>query len=81
MTAAVVYGRPGCMQCKYTVRELDRLGVDHIYVDIDQDVEAAKACAAAKLEHGITALPVVVTAGGVHGGFKPDLLRGLAVTA
>lgn len=69
----VVYGRSECVQCRYTVRELVRLGVEHVYVDIDSDVEALDAVAAT----GIRVLPVVVTAGGVFGGFKPDLLRGL----
>lgn len=72
--SAVVYGRPGCVQCRYTIRELERLAVEHIYVDISHDVEAAEAVAAT----GLTTLPVVVTEHEVWGGFKLDKLRGLA---
>lgn len=70
----VVYGRPNCIQCRYTTRELDNLGIGYIYVDIDADPDAREAVE----ETGITTLPVVVTADGVFGGFKPDRLRALA---
>ncbi|TDH45423.1 NrdH-redoxin [Mycobacterium eburneum] len=72
--SAVVYGRPGCVQCRYTTKELDRLAVPYIYVDISTDTEAAEAVAAT----GHTTLPVVVTEGETWAGFKPDKLRGLA---
>lgn len=73
MADVVVYGRSDCIQCGYTTKELDKLGIEYVYVDIDEDGEAREAVA----ETGISSLPVVVAAQQVWGGFSPDKIRSL----
>lgn len=74
----VVYTRPNCIQCRYTTRELDRLALEYVKVNVDEDDEARDAVVAYGRESGTTQLPVVVTGAGTWTGFSPDKLRALA---
>lgn len=60
-----VYGRPDCVQCKFTVKELDKKGISHEYLDI-------KECPDTK---GLQQLPIVIAGNTFWGGFKPDKIR------
>lgn len=73
MSDVVVYGRENCIQCRYTTREMDRIGLDYIKVDIDKDEEARVAVEA----YGPKTLPVVVSGQGTWFGFSPDKIRAL----
>lgn len=66
-----VYGKPGCVQCKYTTRELDKLNVPYRYLDIEQNEAAHQEVK----NLGFSSLPVVVTNSEKWAGFSPDRLR------
>lgn len=68
-----VYGKQGCVQCKYTLKELDKLHVSYEYVDISVNPVAGEQVK----DMGFTALPVVVTAEDKWSGFKIDRLRSI----
>lgn len=67
----IVYGKPGCHQCKFTVEKLSAQGAPFEYKDVTQDPEALAAVHALNYQ----SLPVVVTATGEHwSGLRPDRL-------
>lgn len=70
-----VYGKPGCMQCKFTVKELARLDIPHEYIDITVNPMAEETVK----EMGFTSLPVVVTNNDKWSGFKVDKIRSLTI--
>lgn len=70
-----VYGKVGCVQCKYTAKLLDEHGVPYTYHDTDEEPDAAEVVAATQRFQ----LPYVTTADDSWHGFRPDKLRGLAV--
>jgi len=80
-TAATVYGRPGCVQCQYTTRLMDKEGIPYSYVDVDQDTTAHAEVKDVQQKHGLSMnLPVVVpntTPSSPWAGFSPDKTRGL----
>lgn len=70
-----VYTLPSCVQCDRTKKLLERDGIEYRSVDLSED--AAKA--AAFKEAGFLQAPIVELADGtVWGGFRPDLIKGLA---
>ena len=71
--SATVYGRPGCVQCRFTVKELERLHVPYNYIDIEANEVANEQVK----NMGFTSLPVVVTNSARWSGFSPDKLRGI----
>ena len=78
MTNVTVYSQPGCMPCKMTLRQLDKLGVDYKAVDITTDDEAAARLQAG----GWRTTPVVsVSCGGdivaVWSGFRWEAIKAL----
>lgn len=66
-----VYGKPGCVQCKYTTKELDKLDVPYRYIDIEENQGAHQEVKGM----GFTSLPVVVTNSEQWAGFSPDRIR------
>lgn len=71
-----VYGRPGCVQCEYTVKALTKNDVPHIYLDINENQVANEEVK--NLATG-TALPLVVAPNGEQWqGFSPDKIKRLA---
>lgn len=80
MIVVTVYTQPHCVQCTYTKKRLDNLGITYAEEPIDDDVRAAA------IELDITTAPIVcVSVDGVEsywGGYKPDridaLVRGAA---
>lgn len=74
-----VYGRPGCVQCQYTTRLLDKEGIPYQYVDVDQNPTAATELKAVVESHKLSAsLPLVTHQGSSPWtGFSPDKIRGI----
>ncbi|MFC5042232.1 glutaredoxin domain-containing protein [Ornithinimicrobium kibberense] len=63
------------MQCTATYRALDKLGLDYTVVRIDEDEEALTAIMAM----GHMQAPVVMAGAQHWSGFRPDLIKALAV--
>ncbi|GGK76685.1 NrdH-redoxin [Ornithinimicrobium pekingense] len=63
------------MQCTATYRALDKLGLDYTVVRIDEDEEALTAIMAM----GYMQAPVVMAGAQHWSGFRPDLIKALAV--
>ena len=73
MATTTVYTKPGCPQCRATVRALRRAGLPYRLVDLTQDADARDYV----LSLGYLAAPVV-QAGAEHWcGFRPDRITGL----
>lgn len=67
----VLYSKPGCVQCKATVRKLDSKGVDYDYVDITESDDAV----ARIKDLNYLGLPVVYVSPEVHwSGHQPTLI-------
>lgn len=70
----IVYGAPGCVQCRYTTKLLEKEQIPFKYVDVSQDDEAARRIGGGQ---GKLQLPVVEARGDRWNGFSPDKLRSL----
>lgn len=66
-----VYGRPGCVQCKYTVKEFENINVPIDYIDISVNEVAAEHIKSL----GFSTLPVVDTGTENWAGLKVDRIR------
>lgn len=75
MADLTIYGRVGCVQCKATAREAEKLGLSFIYVDLDHDI----ASAARLVNAGYRSLPVVECGEDIWTGFMPERLKQLVV--
>lgn len=62
-SAITVFGADWCRDCRRTKAQLDDLGVDYTYVDLEAEPEAAKV---AKDLSGRTNIPVVVYPDATH---------------
>lgn len=80
-----VYGKPECVQCEHTCKQLDiAVRKGHIpgytYLDVTTDDAANRAAK----ETGFTSLPIVVVSNSrrheAWSGFKIDRIRGLRHT-
>lgn len=68
-----VYGKPGCVQCKFTNDLLDKEGQERQYHDITVEADAeAIVRGSGRLE-----LPFVVADDQQWHGFRPDKIRSL----
>ena len=70
-----VFSKECCVQCTATYRALDKLGLDYTVVRIDEDEEALTAIMAM----GYMQAPVVMAGAQHWSGFRPDLIKALAV--
>lgn len=70
-----VFGKPGCQQCRASVKVLKSHGAEFEYVDVSKDTAAAVEVA----RLGYTSVPVVVTDDEHWFGFRPGKLRQAAV--
>lgn len=68
-----VYGKPGCIQCKYTSKELDKNHIPHEYHDITLN----KADMKIVQKSGRLELPFVVAGEDEWHGFRIDKIRAL----
>jgi glutaredoxin-like protein NrdH len=76
-----IYGREDCVQCDFTMKQLERNGLSFTKIDIDQDEAGRKAVEASVS----TRLPMVEVYDPADGklldkwhGFKIDKIRELA---
>lgn len=69
-----VYSKPACGQCTATLVAFERAGVEVVVDDLTDplNLEAAK-------ELGFTSAPVVIAGEDSWCGFRPDLIKSLAV--
>ncbi|QRJ60469.1 glutaredoxin-like protein NrdH [Corynebacterium macginleyi] len=72
-----VYTKPACVQCNATKKALDRAGLEYSVVDVTVDNEARDYIMAL----GYVQAPVVEAHGEHWSGFRPDLIKNLAVLA
>ncbi len=71
-----VYGKPGCVQCKFTCKELEKACLPYEYVDIS--INAAAETHVKSL--GFSSLPVVEAFNlPAWAGFKPDTIKNLTI--
>lgn len=75
--SVTVYSKPGCMQCKATIKALDRAGVAHTVIDVTDDDAARNHL----LRMGIQQMPVVETDTERWSGFRPDRVAALATAS
>jgi glutaredoxin-like protein NrdH len=78
----VVYGKPSCVQCRYTRTELDKLGLIYESLDVTKDAAAQQDARRLADTLGRTLPIVVVSYANGQGsqswaGFQPDKIRGL----
>ena len=70
-----VYSKPNCMQCDFTKKHLDRMGLEYKTVDVTTDQQALDEVQ----QMGFHGLPVVVADGmAPFVGYRPDELDKLA---
>lgn len=72
-----VYTKNNCMQCEFTKRTLDDLGVTYQTINVEENQEALNDL----LNADLRAMPVVSRDGtldNVFTGFRPDMLKELA---
>lgn len=72
-----VYGKPGCVQCKYTNKLLTKDGHNVKYHDITQDPKARQVVE----DTGKMQLPLVVAGDKSWHGMNPDKIKALATAA
>ncbi|AXQ65177.1 glutaredoxin [Gordonia phage Schmidt] len=74
-----VFTKPGCVQCRMTFREMDRLGIEYVPIQVaDEDGEPIQPQYSRAQRFALTAMPIVDAGGGnVWGGFKPERIREL----
>lgn len=71
MKKITVYSKPNCMQCDFTKKHLDRMGLEYQAVDVTADQQALEEVH----QMGFHGLPVVVVDGVAHWvGYRPDEL-------
>lgn len=68
-----VYTKPGCVQCRATIRALDHAGLDFTTVDVTTDTQALDFV----MSLGYLHAPVVVTGSAHWSGFRPDRITAL----
>jgi glutaredoxin-like protein NrdH len=69
-----VYSKPDCVQCKFTYKKADQLGIPYTVVDITEDKEARDMV----VGMGYQQAPVVVAGDQHWSGFKPHHLEAIA---
>jgi glutaredoxin-like protein NrdH len=78
MTDITVYTKPGCPQCRATLRTLDRAGLHYTVVDLTDHPDARDYL----LALGHLAAPVVTVGADHWSGYRPDRIHALvAATA
>ena len=68
-----VYGKPDCVQCKYTNKKLEAEGLQYEYHDITADEQARQIVE----ESGKAQLPYVVAGDQSWHGLSPDKIKSL----
>ena len=74
MVHITVYTKPGCAQCRATLRALGNVGLDYECIDLTADPDARDYV----MSLGYLAAPVVVAGDRHWSGFRPDHINDLA---
>lgn len=69
-----VYSKNNCMQCNMTKKELVKLGVEFVEINLDEQPEYIQQVK----DLGFSAAPVIQTETDVWAGFQPAKLKALA---
>lgn len=70
----IVYSKPGCGQCMFTKKFLERNGIDYV----EKDVQADEVARQEVLDLGYQSLPVVVVNGTESfNGYQADKLQAI----
>jgi glutaredoxin-like protein NrdH len=69
----IVYTKPDCIQCTFTLNELIRAGIDHAVIDISKNGTAHDYIRSL----GYSQLPVIVAGDDHWSGFRIERLRAL----
>lgn len=70
----IVYSKPGCGQCMFTKKFLERNGIDYL----EKDVQADEVARQEVLDLGYQSLPVVVVNGTESfNGYQADKLQAI----
>lgn len=72
--SVIVYSKPSCVQCNFTKRTLNKLGVEFEEIDISENKEGRERVA----ELGFVQVPVVDFNGEVFSGYRPEKLEKLS---
>lgn len=72
--SVIVYSKPSCVQCNFTKRTLNKLGVEFEEVNIAENEEGRERVA----ELGFVQVPVVDFNGEVFSGYRPEKLEKLS---
>jgi len=70
-----LYSKPGCVQCRATVKRLQLKRLDYTYVDVTESDDAWQKAA----QYGISQMPIVVAGDQVWGGYKPEAIDALSL--
>lgn len=75
MNKITVYTKEACVQCDMTKRLMDKMGLEYTAIQADEEqIDQLR-------DEGFRSFPVVKTEGAEWGGFRPDLIKELAVKA
>ena len=69
-----LYSKKGCVQCRFTARDFDKLGIPYNKIDVEEDEAALYHVK----ELGYAGLPVVEFGELNFQGFKPEKLKEIA---
>lgn len=69
-----VYGKPECVQCEHTCKQLDKKDIPYEYHDVTNEPEAMTVVE----QTGKLQLPLVIAGDQSWHGFKIDQIRALA---
>ena len=75
MLSVTVYSKPKCVQCDMTYRQLDRLGIEYVPVNVVENVAALEFITE---DLGYSQAPVVIVDQEPENhwsGFRPDRLK------
>ncbi len=71
----IVYTKENCVQCDMTKRLMDKMDIEYTPIQAsDTEIDQLR-------EEGFRSFPVVKSEADEWGGFRPDLIKNLAVLA
>lgn len=76
-----VYTKPGCQPCRMTKRQLDKMGVEYVTVDISTDDDAQDYIVNTLKQKSVPVVEFLDGAEEPFSGYRPDRLKQLAASA
>lgn len=68
-----LYSKPNCPKCMASKRDLDKLKVEYVYVDVSEDFDAYTYLKS----RGILSMPFLETDTESWSGYKPERIKAL----